>query len=181
MDSSLNMIDLEYLTNPLYIKKKSICKKKSNKNEIAFYRKRIFKLTKDLLCNKEINSSVDNTFIHYAETCIKYFKFKDQSEIIQEDYVHIKKKEDPNANIMNEPLPNHLMMRKITPMSTKITDYIPIKIHRPDKAKPFIPVSRNIDISDSRYRTKGVSKKNINNKYEKKDKKKKKGEKKDKT
>ena len=36
MDISLNTIDLEYLTNPLYVKKKIQVQTKSNKNEIGF-------------------------------------------------------------------------------------------------------------------------------------------------
>ena len=66
MDISLNTIDLEYLTNPLYVKKKTHIQTKNNKKEINFYRKRIFKLTKDLLCNASINASMNNAFENYA-------------------------------------------------------------------------------------------------------------------
>ena len=173
MDVSLNTIDLEYLTNPLYVRKKIQVQTKSNKNEIGFYRKRIFKLTKELLCNMHINANMDNAFRNYAEECIKYLKFKDQSEVIQEDYHNIKKKPDLDNNNEQTNI-DHLMMRKITPMSNKITDYIPIKIHKPNKAPPFIPESRKIDLLDPKYRTKGILKKNVPNTYGKTNKKKKK-------
>ena len=176
MDISLNMIDLEYLTNPIYIRKKTQVQKKSNKNEIGFYRKRIFKLTKELLCNQSINASMNNAFENYAEACIKHLKFKDQSEVIQGDYQHIKKKDEEEGIVKKGGCHDHLMMRKITPMSNKITDYIPIKIHKPQSAPPFFPVSRNIDFTDPNYRTKGILKKNVSNTYGKKDEKKNKEE-----
>jgi len=164
MDISLNTIDLEYLTNPLYVTKKTQMQKKSNKSEISFYRKRIFKLTKDLLCNNYINANMDNAFHNYAEECIKYLKFKDQSEIIQGDYQNIKKKEEEMDTTSKDNL-DHLMMRKITPLSKTIKDYIPIKIHKPEKEPPFIPVSRKIDLTDPKYRTKGIIKKNLPSTY----------------
>jgi len=174
MDVSLNMIDLEYLTNPHYVKKKVQIQKKDHKNEIGFYRKRIFKLTKDLLCNAYVNADMNNAFHNYAEACIKYLKFKDQSEVIQDDYHNIKKKSDFEDNNEEQGNLDHLMMRKITPMSNKITDFIPIKTHRPDKAPPFFPESRKIDLLDPKYRTKGILKKNVSNTYGKTNEKKKK-------
>ena len=180
MDISLNTIDLEYLTNPLYVKKKTQVQTKSNKSEISFYRKRIFKLTKDLLCNTHINANIDNAFQNYAKACIKYLKFQDQSEVIQEDYQNIKKKEECGDTITNDNL-DHLMMRKITPLSKTIKDYIPIKIHKPPKKPPFLPVSRKIDLTDAKYRTKGILKKNLPSTYGKTNEKKKKKKAKDQT
>ncbi len=57
------------------------------------------------------------------------------------------------------------MMRKVTSLSKTIKDYIPIKIHKPKKDPPFIPVSKKIDLMDPKYRTKGILKKNIPNTY----------------
>ena len=164
MDISLNTIDLEYLTNPLYVKKKTQMQTKSNKNEVSFYRKRIFKLTKDLLCDTYINANMDNAFQNYTKACIKYLKFKDQSEVIQEDYRNLKKKEETDTTSQTDNL-DHLMMRKITPLAKTIKDYIPIKIHKPEKDPPFIPVSRKIDLTDVKYRTKGILKKNLPSTY----------------
>ena len=91
MDISVNMIDLEYLSNPSFQKKrKKEWVKKDNKKDIDFYRKRIFQLTKEFLCDKYINAHLDNAFNNYAEACIKYFKFTDQAEIIQSDYLKMK-------------------------------------------------------------------------------------------
>ena len=47
MDISLNAIDLQYLTNPCYMKREARAMKINNKEDISFYRKRIFQLTKD--------------------------------------------------------------------------------------------------------------------------------------
>ena len=51
MDVSLNLIDLQYLTNPFEMNK--IMKQKEgsflSKKDLEFYKKRIFKQTKDML------------------------------------------------------------------------------------------------------------------------------------
>ena len=60
------------------------------------------------------------------------------------------------------------------PLSKTIKDYIPIKIHKPPKKPPFLPVSRKIDLTDAKYRTKGILKKNLPSTYGKTNEKKKK-------
>ena len=169
MDISLNMIDLEYLTNPAFSKIKKIVKKDNHFEDTKFYRKRIFQLTRDLLCKKHINAELENAFNNYTRTCVDYFKFIDRSEQIQKDYekcVSHKK----SAPFLPETPPDYLMMRNVQPISRKITECIPIKyINAPPK--PFMPKNRNINLKDEKYRSKGVIKKNIHNKYGKKKKK----------
>ena len=74
MDVSLNTIDLEYLINPAF-SNLSVKPKEDEaevlKTDIEFYKKRIFKLTKDLLRNTPISTEVDRVFIEYAKICIK--------------------------------------------------------------------------------------------------------------
>ena len=172
MDVSLNMIDLEYLTNPVFLKVKKKMTKNNDKVDITFYRKRIFQLTKDFLCGKYINAELDNSFRNYTRTCIDYFKFIDQSDIIQEEYSKINLKMPPPP-VENIPLPNHLLMRHLQPISKTIPDCYPIKyINKPPK--PYLPKNRNINLKDPKFRSKGVIKKNVNNTYGKKKPKKKK-------
>ena len=59
---------------------------------------------------------------------------------------------------------DHLMMRNVQPVSKKITDCIPIKYIK-KKEKPFMPTNRKINLKDPKFRSKGLLKKNINNKY----------------
>ena len=80
MDVSLNMIDLEYLTNRSFLKKSMLDDKveADNKNfeiDLKFYRKRIFQLTKEFLTGKHIHAELKMSFLNYSKSCIKYFKF----------------------------------------------------------------------------------------------------------
>ena len=64
MDVSLNLIDLQYLTNPFEMNK--IMKQKEgsflSKKDLEFYKKRIFKLTKDMLRGEKVNTKVNKAF-----------------------------------------------------------------------------------------------------------------------
>jgi len=172
MDISLNMIDLEYLTNPNFLKVKKNVKKNDYSSDIKFYRKRIFQLTKDFLCDKHINDSLKNAFINYANACIDYFKFIDQSEIIQKDYdIDIEQTKKP-LTVTYQSQPNHLMMRNVQPISRTITECLPIK-YKKKPPRPYMPQNRQINLRDPKFRSKGLVKKNLHNKYGKKPKNKK--------
>ena len=58
MDVSLNLIDLQYLTNPFEMTKIMKRKEESllSKKDLEFYKKRIFKLTKDMLRGEKVNT-----------------------------------------------------------------------------------------------------------------------------
>ena len=127
MDISLNIIDLEYLTNRSFQKKRRTIVKNNNKTDINFYRKRIFKLTKDFLCGTYINAHLDNAFHNYSAACIEYFKFIDQSEIIQNDYLTMKTIENKSKKKCTPHISSdYLMMRTVQPVTKKISDCIPI-------------------------------------------------------
>ena len=159
MDSSLNMIDLEYLTNPAFSHIKKNILTDNHTQDIKFYRKRIFKLTKDFLCGTHINRELENAFINYSRTCIEYFKFIDKADIIQKDYPPDKKIKKKIC--VHESPPNNLLMR--TPRNTKITDCL--HIQRKTHKKIFMPTNRHINIRAPEFMYKGLKKKNIDNKY----------------
>jgi len=171
MDSSLNMIDLEYLINPAFSHIKKNILTDNHTEDIKFYRKRIFKLTKDFLCGTHINRELEDAFINYSRICIEYFKFIDKADIIQKDYPP--DKEIKRDKYVHESAPNSLLMR--TPRDTKITDCLPIQ--RKTQKKIFMPTNRHINIRAPKFMYKGLKKKNIINKYGNKKKKKEKNEK----
>ena len=98
MDTSSNVYDYMYLVNPNRLDR--IRQKKENtiilNDEIHFYRKRIFSLTKDYLKGKSRERDLDKIWEIYAKACVDYFKFIDKSEMIQETYkdIKVKKKSD---------------------------------------------------------------------------------------
>ena len=174
MDISINQIDLEYLTN--YSHEHHFTKKKQNdayKTDLDFYKKRIFKLTKDLLRGHKCDSTLDACFKNYTRKCIDHFKFIDKRDIIQEDYKNVKEKEEPEKQKFNMIDTNNLMMKKLN-RSLDISHLLNIKSKTTAK-KIVIPKERNLNLKHPKYKIKGLEKKkNINNKYEEKNKKKKK-------
>jgi hypothetical protein len=84
-------ITLEFLTNPLYhnmINSKSglLNNRKINKQDIKFYRKRIYALSKDLLKGDSPNESLKKIHDDYVNAAIIYLKMIDTKDIIQEQY-----------------------------------------------------------------------------------------------
>jgi len=100
MDISCDKLNLLYLTNQTYKNKyNKLTEEKTKKSEnftkytdedIEFYRKRIFQLTKELLRGKNTNPSINNSFKHFANICIDHFQFEDAKEIYQKEYENLK-------------------------------------------------------------------------------------------
>ena len=167
MDISMNMIDLEYLINPAFANLRANLEENDNlKSDIEFYKKRIFKLTKDLLRNISITTQVDEGFREYARICIKYFKFIDKSDIIQKQYDHHKKRK-PKSVVPNKVFPDHLLMKGVRGFRGTIPECIPVKIKNEKKKIVFMPQSHDINLKDPAFKIKGLGKKNMHNKYEK--------------
>ncbi len=104
-------ITLEFLTNPLYhtmINSKSglINTSKINKQDIKFYRKRIYALSKDLLKGDSPNDSLKKIHDDYVNAAINYLKMIDTKDIIQEQYKNEILPDINNINFSNEMGPN---------------------------------------------------------------------------
>ena len=167
MDVSLNTIDLEYLMNPAFSNLRVQPKEDEVevlKADIEFYKKRIFKLTKDLLRNTPITTEVDRGFLEYAKICINYFKFTDKADIIQKQYAKCKRRAPKDAVPQGE-IPNHLLMRNTRAIHRTIPECMPVKIKNEKKKVVFMPQSHNINLKDPTFKVKGLGKKNIHNKY----------------
>tara|TARA_Y100000996_G_C22553253_1_gene654557 strand:- start:2383 stop:2865 length:483 start_codon:yes stop_codon:yes gene_type:complete len=157
-DITSNNVDLTYLTNPIYsrilnenIDPPSIL----NKDELSIYKKRIFLLTKNFLKGGiSDDKTLDTIFNKYAAACINYLKFKDISEIIQEDYAgyEIKKNKTKEINrnsiIDNINQSNNLIMHKKKAKEPKITDIVTIK--KAKKRNIPIPQIRDLTTKDKR-------------------------------
>ena len=112
--SAINMIDLEFLTNPLELQKLKKGKNlnKIQPNDILFYKKRIFQMAKDILLHKLADVKVKNAFDSFCAICIEYFKFIDKSEIIQTDYSNFKKDSTSKPQNIDLHTTNEIIMRK---------------------------------------------------------------------
>ena len=163
MDISINQLDLQYLTNPLEMNKIKQSKKLSQlrSQDLKFYKRRIFQLTKDILNGEKPDKNICNAFENYALTCIEHFKFIDRMELIQDEYKDIKSKKIVVGKF-NIGESNKIMSRQKKPYRPKITDHIDIKTNY-TKKKPIIPMQRKLNITSQKFREKGLKKKNINN------------------
>ena len=88
MDISLNTLELLVGNDKLHILQKpsSLESKREFKNDILFYRKRIFQITKDCLKFKQTDSNIQKAFDAFAKEIISHLKFEDKKDIFQDDY-----------------------------------------------------------------------------------------------
>jgi len=161
MDNSANMIDLMYLTNSKSFK--STVQNKTTvlyaKDDLKKYRTRIFEQTRDILTGKSLDKNIKAAFDEYIKLSIDNFKFLDKRDIIQQDYVNIKKvKKKMGKFDYNDA--NKLVYKNNKPTHIRITDCIPVKIKNKAKTKIIIPRQR--DFSKSKSKTKGNAVKQTN-------------------
>ena len=158
MDISVNQIDLKYLTNYSY-EHHFVQPKKNDvyEKDLAFYRKRIFKQTKDFLRGKKIDSVLDACFKNYAQKSIDYFRFIDKRDIIQEDYKYVKKEKPEPMGTLNMASTNEIMTKKLH-RSLDISHLLNIKSKNTAK-KIIIPKERIINLKHPSLLIKGLVKK----------------------
>lgn len=160
MDLSGNRFDLMYLVNPNLMNKLQHKNNTENtalfKNDIKFYRKRIFALTRDYLRGKKRDNDLDKIWENYAQSCIEYFKFIDKSEIIQNTYKDIKvKKNTTPIDLKAVDKGNEFIMNKKKPPAPRITDHIKIKsTSNKTNKKIVIPRERKINLKNERFKNK---------------------------
>ena len=157
-------IDLLYLTNQNFVgkydQKKQISENLKQFNEdMSFYRKRIFSATKDIIRGKTVNNPVNNSFNNYAQELIKYFKYLDTQDILQQEYADLKEKKpikiDDDFNLSEK---NQIITRETKKQIKTIADYIPITVRTKKKKKINYPKKRVIDIKNPKFRIKGLEK-----------------------
>ena len=193
--SALKMKDitLEFLTNPLYhniihSKSELLNKNKINKQDVKFYRKRIYALSKDLLKGDSPNESLKKIHDDYVNAAINYLKMIDTKDIIQEQYKYEKKSIVSSPNEMgpnemgpnestnemgpNEMGPNEMgpneslniddanqqMMRKIVNISN-LDNYVIITNTNNVGDEYTIPSKKEINLRTQELKTKGIIKK----------------------
>lgn len=156
--SSINMIDLRYLTNPHAMHKLEREKNEKtevNQEEIEFYKKRIFQIAKDILLKKSVDKKLANIFNIFSTACISHFKFIDKSDAIQKDYENMVKTKKKKKS-MDVDTSNTLIMRKKRARVPKITDHIHVTVKNIKKKCIILPKGRDINLKDPKFRTKGI-------------------------
>ncbi len=167
MDVSCSKLDLLYLTNQTFKHRYNKSGNKSNlfqvveKEELDFYRKRIFQTCKDVLRGKCQNQRLAKSFENFAAKCIDNYKFEDKKEFYQKEYndiLIIKKMADIS---FNESEVNKFMMKSEKPQEPKtIKDFLNVTTTYKEKRRRIpIPKRKKINLKNEKFRTKGVENK----------------------
>ena len=161
---SINMIDLQSFSNPEAMRRLNKIQKNEtrgktiDKEELDFYKIRIFNISKEILQNKTVEPRLTELFHQFANQCISHFKFLDKSDNIQNDYVGLEEK-TPVENFIDISNSHLIMMKKKTVKIPKITDHI--KVKTTIVKKPFLPKERKLNLRDPKYKIKGIKKKGL--------------------
>jgi hypothetical protein len=187
MDISLNTLELLVGFDKLHVLQKPPILEKKNelKNDILFYRKRIFQITKDCLKFKQTDSNVQKAFDAFAKEIIAHLKFEDKKDIIQDIYKDLDnvgqtdtqtpqentkqqktkngltpiEEEQIQTNINN---PDDLIMNLPEVKTKTIDECLNIKtIKTQSKEIQIIPQQKKINLREKHLRTKGVKKKKL--------------------
>jgi len=181
-ESTINQITLDCLLNRTQYEKylsKQLQNKISQKDRL-FYRKRTLNLTKELLKGDEdvfVSPDVKYAFECYIKTCIRYFRVMDKSDLIQEEYqsldLNVKETEEASTESSGLNVLDEIIMRKINLKNNGTLDnFVEIKTLR-TTAEEIIPLpqQKKFNLKDPILRNKGIGKKkNIDNKYNEKQK-----------
>jgi hypothetical protein len=156
MDTT-GLTNFKYLVNPAFTnaiagKKSTILSDESiSPDELNFYKRRIFALTKSILQGTPSdNTNINMRFERYAIKCIEHFKFNDKKTVIQGEYEGLIGNKSSN-NGDYECNPDNLILRKPDPKVPKITDHINIKTTKTER-KNIIPQIRKINLKDKIYK-----------------------------
>ena len=173
MDISFNTV--EYLmSNSVYKKineNTDLFKNKDTqfRNDIKFYKKRIYQTTKELIKQKidkqHIDKEVDIYLTNYLRALIDYFKFDDKKDILQEEFKHLNKSnkkvmfdlnENKNLESMNTLKANEIIMKQPEIKENTIESTMNVKIIRPPIKKQELPRSKTIELKSDHFKTKGL-------------------------
>jgi len=156
------------------------------KEDLKFYKKRIYNLFKELLITKEepvnLLPDVKYAYDNFINSSINYFKTIDNNDLNQQDYENLEqqvqeekeqKEQDINNipelnddNLKTEEEANKLLMRSINISTTTLDNFIKKKSTKPQE-KLIFPKQREINLCDPELKIKGINKKNnITNKYD---------------
>ena len=175
MDSSLNMIDLQYFTpNQVYSKlfhdestSQTGVENYLTSKEFIFYRKRVLQLVKDIIRGKNEDTILVESFQEFAQNAVKHFKFIDKADMIQDTYRRSSPKGDmvmhhdglpPIHESEEQMFGNQLLYKeKVAPLTKKIDDFV---VRKSEKVQQHvIPKQREFNLTQESLRSKGVDEK----------------------
>lgn len=173
--SAVDRITLECLTNTRHYEKYLVKnnaefnqERESNKR---FYRKRIIKLTKDVIeANpkfiEDCPERLIESFNAYLEECVSYFKTVDTVDILQQEYENLVENKSCGQTETFKLTDNKMseinsIVSKTAPAKTKIEDCMLVKkIRTAPPPKKVLTKKKEIDLKNPKLKKKGIKPKN---------------------
>jgi len=179
----VNQVTLNCLLNKQMFSKhvRSEKSKQLNKEDIKFYRKRIFNLFKEIISSnppKDLLPDVKYAYDTFLNSTIHYFKIIDKNDIIQSEYNDIENLEhscvdftqDLSLNMTRNVEADKLLMRSIKTDIPTLDKYVKKTLVKKNN-EIILPKQKEINLKDPILKIKGLKKNNINNLYEDNDRK----------
>jgi hypothetical protein len=170
----ITQLTIDCLLNKNVINKhiKNKQSKKENKEDIKFYKKRIYNLFKEILTGNspdDLLPDVKYAYSNFLNASISYFKTVDNNDIIQSEYKDMDfspeiccNNNDISGNILDA---DKLLMRSIK-MNVPTLDKYVTRTSTKKKDEIILPKQKNINLNDPEFKNKGLKKNNITNIYE---------------
>ena len=170
----VNQLTIDCLLNKNVIDKHNRSKqsKKENKEEIKFYKKRVYNLFKEIITGNspdDLLPDVKYAYSNFLNASISYFKTVDNNDIIQSEYKDMKfpseiccNDNDISGNVVDA---NKLLMRSIK-MNVPTLDKYVTRTTTKKNDEIILPKQKNINLNDPELKNKGLKKNNITNIYE---------------
>ena len=177
-EAFVNQVTLDCLLNKQMFNKhvRNQKSKQLNKEDIKFYRKRIFNLFKEIISGdspKHLSPDVKYAYDAFLNSAIHYFKTIDNNDIIQSEYNDIENLEhscveftqDLSLNLTTNVEADKLLMRSIKTDVPTLDKYVKKTIVKKNN-EIILPKQKEINLKDPNLKIKGLKKNNINNLYE---------------
>jgi len=163
--NNIDKITLQYLINPNIIDRHTKKDEKELnlefKEDKEFYRKRIFKLFKDMLNDKFENEILKDYYEEYISSLISYLKEVDTKDLLQEHYMDLSFNKINNKKLENKTLSENNSIiynqQKIIEKQIKMDKFV-INTKKENK-EYLLPKTKDINLKDPKLRRKGIEKK----------------------
>jgi hypothetical protein len=163
--NNIDKISLQYLINPNIIERHTKKDEKELnlefKEDKEFYRKRIFKLFKDMLNDKFENEILKDYYEEYISSLISYLKEVDTKDLLQEHYMDLSFNKINNKKLENKTLSENNSIiynkQKIIEKQIKMDKFV-INTQKENK-EYLLPKTKDINLKDPKLRRKGIEKK----------------------
>jgi hypothetical protein len=162
--SLVNQITLDCLLNKEIMGKHLMKQreKQTNKEDLKFYRKRIFNLFKEMINNnnypEDLSPDVKYAYDTFIKSAIDYFKIIDNNDLLQEEYKDINLSDDISSDqITNQEEADKLLIRSVK-MDVPTLDKYVKRTSNKKETNIILPRQREVDITNPELKDKGLKK-----------------------